>query len=199
MSLFARHRMRRHAGQLAGDADPARRGHLAAVRGEAARARWSTCKSVKMNFAYKDWFPPQQNVGYETLLYDVMIGDQTLFQRADQVEEGWRIVQPVLDAWAKHAARGLPELHRRHGRPGRRRRPAGPRRRARLAPRQARAPARKPRRGQASRERARASRSSRSGSSSRTSTARWSTRPRCCRRAAGPPSRRSRRAASASR
>lgn len=58
-------------------------------------------QTVKMNFAYKDWFPPQQNVGYETLLYDVMIGDQTLFQRADQVEQGWRIVQPVLDAWAK--------------------------------------------------------------------------------------------------
>lgn len=58
-------------------------------------------QSAKMNFAYKDWFPPQQNVGYETLLYDVMIGDQTLFQRADQVDEGWRIVQPVLEAWAK--------------------------------------------------------------------------------------------------
>ena len=58
-------------------------------------------QTVKMNFAYKDWFPPQQNVGYETLLYDVMTGDQTLFQRADQVEEGWRIVQRVLDQWAK--------------------------------------------------------------------------------------------------
>jgi glucose-6-phosphate 1-dehydrogenase len=57
--------------------------------------------SVKMSFAYGDWFPPQQNVGYETLLYDVMIGDQTLFQRADQVEEGWRIVQPVLDCWSR--------------------------------------------------------------------------------------------------
>jgi glucose-6-phosphate 1-dehydrogenase len=58
-------------------------------------------KSVKMNFAYKDWFPPQQNVGYETLIYDVMTGDQTLFQRADQVEEGWRIVGDVLHHWGK--------------------------------------------------------------------------------------------------
>ena len=74
-------------------------------------------QSAKMNFAYKDWFPPQQNVGYETLLYDVMIGDQTLFQRADQVDEGWRIVQPVLDAWAKARAAGLPELHRGNRRP----------------------------------------------------------------------------------
>ncbi|MGI3900878.1 MAG: glucose-6-phosphate dehydrogenase [Janthinobacterium lividum] len=65
-------------------------------------------KSVKMNFAYKDWFPPQQNVGYETLLYDVMTGDQTLFQRADQVEEGWRIVGDVLDHWGKTTPEDFP-------------------------------------------------------------------------------------------
>jgi glucose-6-phosphate 1-dehydrogenase len=55
---------------------------------------------VKTSFAYKDWFPPQPNVGYETLLYDCMIGDPSLFQRADMVEASWRIVQPVLDGWA---------------------------------------------------------------------------------------------------
>ena len=38
--------------------------------------------------------------GYETLSYDVMIGDPTLFMRADMVEQSWRIVQPVLDASA---------------------------------------------------------------------------------------------------
>jgi glucose-6-phosphate 1-dehydrogenase len=65
-------------------------------------------QTVKMNFAYKDWFPAQQNVGYETLLYDVMIGDQTLFQRADQVEQGWRIVQPVLDAWSSSVPDDFP-------------------------------------------------------------------------------------------
>jgi glucose-6-phosphate 1-dehydrogenase len=54
---------------------------------------------VSMAFKYDDWFPKQANVGYETLIYDVMIGDQTLFMRADMVEHGWRIVQPVLDAW----------------------------------------------------------------------------------------------------
>jgi glucose-6-phosphate 1-dehydrogenase len=57
--------------------------------------------AVKMDFNYDDWFEKQANVGYETLLYDVMIGDPTLFMRADTVEQGWRIVQPVLDAWAK--------------------------------------------------------------------------------------------------
>jgi glucose-6-phosphate 1-dehydrogenase len=60
--------------------------------------------AVKMDFRYDDWFPKEPNVGYETLLYDVMIGDQTLFMRADIVEQGWRIVQPVLDAWAKSRA-----------------------------------------------------------------------------------------------
>jgi glucose-6-phosphate 1-dehydrogenase len=56
--------------------------------------------AVKMEFRYGDWFPKEPNVGYETLIYDVMIGDQTLFMRADMVEQAWRVVQPVLDAWA---------------------------------------------------------------------------------------------------
>jgi glucose-6-phosphate 1-dehydrogenase len=56
--------------------------------------------AVHMDFRYSDWFPREPNVGYETLIYDCMIGDQTLFQRADMVEETWRVVQPVLDAWA---------------------------------------------------------------------------------------------------
>jgi glucose-6-phosphate 1-dehydrogenase len=42
------------------------------------------------------------------LLYDVLIGDQTLFQRADQIEGGWRAVQPLLDAWRKD---GSPETY----------------------------------------------------------------------------------------
>ncbi len=56
--------------------------------------------AVQMDFNYRDWFPREPNVGYETLIYDCMIGDQTLFQRADMVEETWRVVQPVLDTWA---------------------------------------------------------------------------------------------------
>jgi glucose-6-phosphate 1-dehydrogenase len=56
--------------------------------------------AVRMDFRYDDFFPAEPNVGYETLIYDVMIGDQTLFMRADMVEQAWRIVQPVLDAWA---------------------------------------------------------------------------------------------------
>jgi glucose-6-phosphate 1-dehydrogenase len=60
--------------------------------------------AVKMDFHYDDWFPKEPNVGYETLIYDVMIGDPTLFMGADMVEQSWRIVQPVLDAWAKKKA-----------------------------------------------------------------------------------------------
>ena len=55
--------------------------------------------SVRMDFAYKDFFAHEPNIGYETLLYDVMIGDATLFNRADMVEDAWRVVQPILDAW----------------------------------------------------------------------------------------------------
>jgi glucose-6-phosphate 1-dehydrogenase len=55
--------------------------------------------SVGMDFAYKDYFDVPASTGYETLIYDCMIGDATLFQRADTIEAGWRVVQPVLDHW----------------------------------------------------------------------------------------------------
>ncbi len=64
--------------------------------------------AVKMDFRYDDWFPKEPNVGYETLLYDVMNGDQTLFMRADMVEQAWRIVQPVIDAWAEDRPGDMP-------------------------------------------------------------------------------------------
>lgn len=61
---------------------------------------------VSMDFHYADAFELGHRTGYETLLYDVLIGDQTLFQRADQIEGGWRAVQPVLDAWAEGEPEG---------------------------------------------------------------------------------------------
>ncbi len=45
--------------------------------------------------------------GYERLLHDCMLGNQTLFQRADMVEAGWRMVQPLLDAWGGGNGDGL--------------------------------------------------------------------------------------------
>jgi glucose-6-phosphate 1-dehydrogenase len=64
--------------------------------------------TVSMDFAYKTFFKMACNTGYETLIYDCMIGDATLFQRADNVEVGWRVVQPILDAWANHPPRDFP-------------------------------------------------------------------------------------------
>ena len=60
-----------------------------------------TLGRVAMDFRYKDYFKLPSSTGYETLLYDVMVGDQTLFQRADNIEAGWAAVQPVLDTWAE--------------------------------------------------------------------------------------------------
>ena len=54
---------------------------------------------VQMNFSYADYFKLQPSTGYETLVYDAMIGDAMLYQRADTIEAGWQIVQPILDAW----------------------------------------------------------------------------------------------------
>ena len=56
--------------------------------------------SVDMSFKYADYFRSAPAVGYETLLLDCMIGDPSLFQRADTVDAGWRVVDPILDAWA---------------------------------------------------------------------------------------------------
>jgi glucose-6-phosphate 1-dehydrogenase len=64
--------------------------------------------AVRMAFKYADWFPKEPNIGYETLIYDVMMGDQTLFNRADMVEETWRVVGKVLDHWSKEAPADFP-------------------------------------------------------------------------------------------
>jgi glucose-6-phosphate 1-dehydrogenase len=62
---------------------------------------------VRMDFDYRDHFDAAPTTGYETLLYDCMLGDATLFQRADTIEAGWRVVQPMLDAWAQDQGRSL--------------------------------------------------------------------------------------------
>jgi glucose-6-phosphate 1-dehydrogenase len=66
---------------------------------------------VEMKFRYKDYFNAAPSTGYETLIYDCMIGDNILFQRADGVEAGWQAVQPFLDAWKKAGANGLVSYH----------------------------------------------------------------------------------------
>ena len=83
---------------------------------------------VEMDFRYGERFDLGHQTGYETLLYDVLIGDQTLFQRADQIEGGWRAVQPLIDAWrraspsttrrAPPGPKGADDLLARDGRDG---------------------------------------------------------------------------------
>jgi glucose-6-phosphate 1-dehydrogenase len=54
---------------------------------------------VDMRFTYKDAFRASPPEAYETLLLDVILGDATLFMRADQVEAAWSVIDPVLDGW----------------------------------------------------------------------------------------------------
>ena len=51
---------------------------------------------VQSAFNYGDFFAEGADVGYETLLYDCMLGDETLFQRADSIETSWAAVENVL-------------------------------------------------------------------------------------------------------
>jgi glucose-6-phosphate 1-dehydrogenase len=64
--------------------------------------------TVDMNFEYADYFGVTPSTGYERLLHDCMIGDATLFQRADMVEAGWCVVNPVLDVWKALPPRNFP-------------------------------------------------------------------------------------------
>jgi glucose-6-phosphate 1-dehydrogenase len=64
--------------------------------------------TVQMHFKYTDYFGSRPSTGYETLLYDCMIGDSTLFQRADMVEAGWTVVQPILDYWQAREPEDFP-------------------------------------------------------------------------------------------
>jgi glucose-6-phosphate 1-dehydrogenase len=63
---------------------------------------------VAMDFSYGGTLHELPFSAYETVLVDAMEGDMTLFKRGDQVEQAWRIMQPILDAWATPPKRGLP-------------------------------------------------------------------------------------------
>ncbi len=65
-------------------------------------------REVNMDFSYAEHFGLHAATGYERLLYDCMIGDQTLFQRVDMVEAGWAVIQPVLDVWKALPPRNFP-------------------------------------------------------------------------------------------
>ncbi len=64
--------------------------------------------TVDMDFEYSSYFGKQASTGYERLLHDCMVGDATLFQRADMVEAGWSVVSPMLDLWKALPPRNFP-------------------------------------------------------------------------------------------
>jgi glucose-6-phosphate 1-dehydrogenase len=63
---------------------------------------------VEMKFNYVDYFGRTPSTGYERLIYDCMLGDATLFQRADMVEAGWSVITPILDVWKALPPRTFP-------------------------------------------------------------------------------------------
>lgn len=65
---------------------------------------------VRMDFDYSSSFGAEPPDAYERLVHDVMVGDQTLFTRGDEVEAEWRVVTPVLQAWDNTPATGFPNF-----------------------------------------------------------------------------------------
>lgn len=63
---------------------------------------------VDMSFKYKDYFGVSNATGYETLIYDCIKGDHTLFPNEHLVAAGWEIVQPILDVWGALTPRDFP-------------------------------------------------------------------------------------------
>jgi len=65
-------------------------------------------RPVDMRFSYKEAFKVESPAAYETLLFDVMLGDATLFMRADQVEAAWKLLMPIIDVWGENPASDFP-------------------------------------------------------------------------------------------
>jgi len=71
--------------------------------------------TVDMDFQYSDYFGKQPSTGYERLLHDCMVGDATLFQRADMVEGDGAWSNPMLDLWKALPPRNFPNSRRAPG------------------------------------------------------------------------------------
>ena len=68
-----------------------------------------TVRPVLMEFKYGTSFLGDSPEAYERLLHDALLGDATLFTRADEVEAEWRLIDPILEAWASEPAPPLYE------------------------------------------------------------------------------------------
>jgi glucose-6-phosphate 1-dehydrogenase len=60
-----------------------------------------TLRPVSMDFRYGSTFGGSGPEAYERLILDAMLGDATLFARADEVTAAWRFVTPILEEWSK--------------------------------------------------------------------------------------------------
>ena len=65
-------------------------------------------RSVNMDFTYGSAFSVDSPDAYETLILDVLLGDASLFTRADEVEGAWGIVTPIIETWAGEPVPGFP-------------------------------------------------------------------------------------------
>jgi glucose-6-phosphate 1-dehydrogenase len=61
-------------------------------------------RTVHMDFLYGGAFRIGLPDAYERLILDTMLGDQTLFTRADEIEEQWSLVDAIVAAWARERA-----------------------------------------------------------------------------------------------
>ena len=68
----------------------------------------TTVEPAVMNFDFSSSSTFAHGTGYERLLHDCMLGDATLFQRADMVEAGWSMVQTVLESWGSSPPSDFP-------------------------------------------------------------------------------------------
>ncbi len=66
-------------------------------------------RAVNMDFTYGSAFNVDSPDAYETLILDALLGDASLFTRADEVEEAWSIVTPIIDAWIDMPAPAFPD------------------------------------------------------------------------------------------
>ena len=65
-------------------------------------------RSVTMDFTYGSAFSVDSPDAYETLILDALLGDASLFTRADEVETAWSIVTPIIEAWSQQPAPDFP-------------------------------------------------------------------------------------------
>ncbi len=56
-------------------------------------------KSVALDFFYATAFQKKPPEAYERLIYDAMLGDQTLFIRGDEAEAAWAVIDPIVEGW----------------------------------------------------------------------------------------------------